>query len=115
NLAYVDTFSVDVREHAASSARGFGRTEVSPGQGCELTLAIRGKRKTSTNIFLGEIGKLPQQLIVSHPTGKILQHICYGHPCPSDARFSASLVWFDGNDVSVIHKSIISQILTIRE
>ncbi len=69
NLAHMDAFRPKL---AAGAVRDFGQTKASFRQGCQLTLAVSGESKASSNVVSGKVGKLGQHFFLSHSARKIL-------------------------------------------
>jgi len=84
-------------------AEGSRRTAVSSHGDRNPSFAIRRIGKTGPNVFLRQIGKLLQDLLMGHSCGKIIQHVVDGHAQATDARFSGALSSFDSNYLPVIH------------
>ena len=49
-----------------------------------------------------------KDFLVRHTRGKVGQYVVDGDAHPSNARLSTSFAGFDGDDLSVVHGSIIN-------
>jgi hypothetical protein len=80
-----------------------GRRGASRRKSRERAFTIGCKRKAGANVLFGEVRKVSQQLLMRHAACQILQYVRDRHACPPDARFAASLVWLNRDDLVVVH------------
>jgi hypothetical protein len=67
------------------------------------TISIRGIRKASSNVFLGQIRKILEDIRDGHTSPEIIKYIRYRNSRSPDTRFSAANFWIDANPFPVIH------------
>ena len=60
------------------------------------------KLERSFDILFREVGKIFKNIFLRHAGGEVVQNVVDCNSHPTDARFSASLAFFDCYDVSVI-------------
>ena len=66
-------------------------------------LAISGERKARPDVFTGQIGKVPEQIVLGHAGREIIENVGHRHAQATDAGLSSALSRLDGDAVSVRH------------
>ena len=88
-----------------SSVTDFRQTEVSRSRhGNELAFTIRGKCDARLEILASQIWKVFENLIFRHIRSQVIENFINRDALSTHARFSASLVRFDRDVVSIIHR-----------
>src|SRR5580658_10153965 len=83
--------------------RDSGRAVASRRNARQAAFAVRSKSEAGQNVLTGEVWKVFQDLVFSHPGCQVVQHIVHRDPHTPDARLSAHLVALNRNDLAVIH------------
>lgn len=67
----------------------------------DLPFTISGKAEASADIFLGEIGEVCQNLLSTHPSCQIREHVIDGDAHAADRRLATALARVKRDDVVI--------------
>ncbi len=73
-----------------------------------MPFAIRGIGKASKDIFLSEVGKIGEDLLVRHSCGKVGQDIVDRNSHPPDTGLPTALAGFNGDSFLIFHRDSIA-------
>ena len=63
--------------------------------------------QASANVGLGEVGKVGQNLRLTHSSGQIAQNVVDGNAQPANAWLAATLAGVDRNDLRVVDANLL--------
>jgi len=74
------------------------------GYKSSLALPICGKSQARTNVLLGKVREIAQNLLVAHAGCEIIENVVNSDSQAPNARLAAALARFDGDDLGIIHR-----------
>ena len=107
--------AIRLRGHAGTQGTPFPGREPDDGKDSDRRAASRwrnrheppfpvsGKRQTGANVFACQIRKVFENVLFTHPGGKVFQYIVHGHTKTTNAGFTATLLRINCNEVFPIH------------
>src|ERR1051326_4473508 len=75
-------------------------------------LALSGVAEAREDVFVGEIRKIGEYLLLGHPGCEVRQDVVDSDSHPADARLTAAFAFLDGNDSFVGHPRHFTRLTT---